>query len=100
MNLSIDAVSAQNALVHSLGGTKGAATGGESFRNVLGDAINQASGTEAADAESNALLLSGSGDSLHTAMIDAQKAELALQLTVQIRNKVIDAYNEIMHMQV
>ena len=100
MNLSIDAVSAQNALVHSLSGTESAAAGGESFRDVLGDAINQASGTEAADAESNALLLSGSGDSLHTAMIDAQKAELALQLTVQIRNKVIDAYNEIMHMQV
>jgi len=100
MSLTIDPVSTGNTLINSLSGTSSAADTGESFTNVLSDAINQAQETEAANEESNALLLSGSEDSLHTAMIDAQKAELALQLTVQIRNKVIDAYNEIMRMQV
>jgi flagellar hook-basal body complex protein FliE len=33
-------------------------------------------------------------------MITAEKANISLQLTVAIRNKILDAYNEIMRMQV
>jgi len=33
---------------------------------------------------------------LHTAMINAAKADITLQAAVQIRNKLLDAYNEIM----
>lgn len=38
--------------------------------------------------------------SLSDVMIDMQKANLSLQVTVQVRNRVIAAYNEIMNMQV
>lgn len=44
-------------------------------------------------------MLDGSGD-VHEAMIALQKAELQLQLTVQIRNKLVQAYQEIMRMPV
>lgn len=44
-------------------------------------------------------LLTGNSTDLHTAMINIEKADIALQLTMQIRNKVIDAYKEIMRMQ-
>lgn len=99
MNLSIDSVAGGNSLINAL--SSASATDSEnSFAHILNDAIDQTNETQAANEESNALLLSGSEDSLHTAMIDAQKAELALQLTVQIRNKIIDSYNEIMRMQV
>ncbi|MEN6521590.1 MAG: flagellar hook-basal body complex protein FliE [Armatimonadota bacterium] len=37
---------------------------------------------------------------IHQAMISMQKASTALQFTIQVRNKVIDAYQEIMRMQV
>jgi flagellar hook-basal body complex protein FliE len=37
---------------------------------------------------------------VHDAMIALQKSELALQLTVQIRNKFVQAYQEIMRMPV
>ncbi|MFZ5975315.1 MAG: flagellar hook-basal body complex protein FliE [Bacillota bacterium] len=97
--LSIDAVAGSNPLMNSLSSTGTQATG-DSFSSILSDAIGQTRETAAANDESNALLLSGSEDSLHSAMIDAQKAELALQLTVQIRNKILDSYNEIMRMQV
>ncbi len=41
----------------------------------------------------------GSGD-VHDAMIALQRADLTLQLTVQVRNKLVQAYQEIMRMPV
>jgi flagellar hook-basal body complex protein FliE len=43
---------------------------------------------------------SGKIDNIHQVMIAAEKADVALQFTLQIRNKILDAYNEIMRMQV
>jgi flagellar hook-basal body complex protein FliE len=42
----------------------------------------------------------GRTDNIHQVLIAAEKAELALQYTMQIRNKILDAYNEIMRMQI
>jgi flagellar hook-basal body complex protein FliE len=39
-------------------------------------------------------------DNIHQVLIAAEKADIALQFTMQIRNKIMDAYNEIMRMQV
>ena len=44
-------------------------------------------------------MLDGSGD-VHDAMIALQRAELTLQLTVQMRNKLVQAYQDIMRMPV
>lgn len=45
-------------------------------------------------------ILKGSDEDFHKYIIDAQKTEISFQLTMQIRNKVVDAYKEIMRMQV
>lgn len=45
-------------------------------------------------------LLTGNTDDLADLMIAAQKSEIALNLTIAIRNKAIEAYKEIMNMQV
>jgi flagellar hook-basal body complex protein FliE len=42
----------------------------------------------------------GAGGSLDTAMILQTKAEIAVKTAVAVRNKLVDAYNEIMRMQV
>jgi flagellar hook-basal body complex protein FliE len=70
--------------------------GGESaFERVL-DAVNDAT----ADANvATANMLNGSGD-IHDAMIALQQADLALQFAVQIRNKLVQAYQEISRMPV
>jgi flagellar hook-basal body complex protein FliE len=44
-------------------------------------------------------MLDGSGD-VHEAMIALQRADVMLQLTVQIRNKLVTAYQDIMRMPV
>jgi flagellar hook-basal body complex protein FliE len=46
-----------------------------------------------------AAMLDGGGD-VHDAMIAMQRADLSLQMTVQVRNKLMNAYNEIMRMPV
>lgn len=44
-------------------------------------------------------LVTGEVQDIHEVMIASQKASLSLQLTVQVRNKVVEAYQEVMRMQ-
>lgn len=73
---------------------------GDSFTNIFSDAVNNLKQTEAVAETENEKLLTGETDDIHTAMIAAQKAEVAVNLAVTIRDKVITAYNEVMNMQV
>jgi len=78
-------------------GAVGDFTGG--FANILSAAFDNANATNQADRTSLLELLTDQTDDLSGLLIDAQKAELALQFALQIRNKLIDAYTEIMRMQ-
>lgn len=69
------------------------------FSGMLNQALANVENTEAASQNSTAALLTGADEGIHTAMIEADKSFLALSLTVQIRNKVMNAYNEVMQMQ-
>jgi flagellar hook-basal body complex protein FliE len=44
--------------------------------------------------------LSGEGDDLHKTIMATQRADLAMDLFLQVRNKVVQAYQEVMRMQV
>lgn len=69
------------------------------FQSLLVNALHQ---VEAAQKESMVMtnkLITGEVDDLHQVMIAAQKASITLDLTVQVRNKVVEAYQEIMRMQ-
>ena len=70
------------------------------FADILSESLNTAAQADAADKISSLQLLTDQSDNLSGLLLDAQKAELSLNLALQIRNKVIDAYNEIMRMQV
>lgn len=75
-------------------------TSGASFNDILNNAMQDARETEATNDANTLALLAGENTDIHTATTEAKKAELALNLAIQIRNKVIDAYNEVMRMQV
>ena len=70
-------------------------TFGQSLMNLV-ENVEQ-SGADANQAVSN--MLDKSGD-VHDAMIALQRAEMTLQLTVQIRNKLVQAYQDVMRMPV
>ena len=71
-----------------------------SFADVLTESFKTASQTDSSDKISALELLTGQSDDMSGLLLDAAKAEISLNLALQIRNKVIDAYNEIMRMQV
>ena len=71
-----------------------------SFADVLTGALGNAAQADKIDKASALQLLTGQSDDLSGLILDAQKAELSLNLALQIRNKVIEAYTEIMRMQV
>ena len=66
------------------------------LKNSVGD-VNQLLTT--ADKKSTELAM-GKTENLHEAMIATEKAETALKFLVQVRNKAMDAYHEIMRMQI
>lgn len=70
------------------------------FANVLKNAINNVNDMQIESDRMTNQLVSGQATDLHNVMITAQKASITLETTVQIQQKVIDAYNEIMRMQV
>jgi flagellar hook-basal body complex protein FliE len=72
----------------------------ESFSDVLTDAFTQYQKSEAGNTVDTLTLLTGNTEDLSSTMIATQKAELALNLTISVRNKVISAYNQIINMQV
>ena len=75
-------------------------SGDASFSDILGDIYKMAENTESEDKASTLSLLTGNVDDLSGVMIDSEKAEIALNLTIEVRNKLLDAYNEVMNMQV
>jgi flagellar hook-basal body complex protein FliE len=87
------ATTAKAATAPDTGGVS--TTFGESLMSLV-ESVEQ-TGAEANNAVSN--MLDKSGD-VHDAMIALQRAEMSLQLTVQIRNKLVSAYQDIMRMPI
>ena len=76
-----------------------ASTSSASFGDSLAKLVNS---VETSDQTANTAvqgMLDGTAD-VHDAMIALQRAELTLQLTVQVRNKLVQAYQDIMRMPV
>lgn len=68
------------------------------FKSIFDNALNDYINAEKQVDEDIYKLSTGESDDVHNLMINAQKAELSLDLMIQLRNKTLDAYNEIMRM--
>jgi flagellar hook-basal body complex protein FliE len=73
---------------------------GDAFRSVLSDAISRVETFQANAKASVDRFLSGEGEELHQVALKAQQAELSFELFLEMRNKVVSAYQEVMRMQV
>jgi flagellar hook-basal body complex protein FliE len=69
----------------------------EGFNEVIKGAMKNVSNLEEDSNRSVMDLLSGKAD-IHETMISLQKADISMRLFLAIRNKAMDAYREIMHM--
>ncbi len=76
-----------------------AGSAGTGFTDVLKSALNQVSGTQnEAAAQVNTLLAGGNADMSKT-MISVEKADVAFQLMLQVRNKIVNAYQDLEKLQ-
>lgn len=80
-------------------GATGTTAGAPGFGEALQRMVSAVDSTNAEANGAVTRMLEGSGD-VHDAMIALQRADLTLQLTVQVKNKLVQAYHEIMRMPV
>jgi len=70
------------------------------FQNVLQSAIQQVESSRTTADQAARSFISGTGGELHSTILATQTAELQFEMFMQVRNKVVSAYEEIMRMQV
>jgi flagellar hook-basal body complex protein FliE len=79
--------------------TPAARPSGASFADALGQAIGQAEALQlAADREATASAM-GAGN-LHETALALEKADVAMRVATKVRNKLVEAYQEVMRMTV
>lgn len=96
MNIGINQLQKINPLPNE----SKANTTGVTFGDTLKQALNQVNQLEQQSSHMGKLLAAGKIDNVHDVIIAGQKASIAVELTVQVRNKVVEAYQEVMRMQV
>lgn len=70
------------------------------FAQYLNNALDQVNQLQLDSEQLGKEFAAGRTDNIHQVTIAAEKADIALQFTMQIRNKILDAYSEIMRMQI
>jgi flagellar hook-basal body complex protein FliE len=75
-------------------------TAGASFSNALGEGLDSLQSTQATADNLSVQAATGTLTNAHDLMIATTQAQLATQLTVALRNKAVDAFNEVMRMQI
>jgi len=70
------------------------------FTEILKNALNNVNNMQIESEEYKKMLAFGEVDNLHDVTIASEKANIALQITMSIRNKVVEAYKEIMRIQI
>ena len=70
------------------------------FQQMFQSSVAEVNSYQQNAAQATDRLLSGESEDLHKVALDTQKAELSFEMFVQVRNKVVSAYQEIMRMQI
>jgi flagellar hook-basal body complex protein FliE len=76
-----------------------AKTAGDSFASTLSDAFGQLQASQTKADQATQALASGEPIELHDVMLALEESNLTFQLGVQVRNKLVEAYQEITRMQ-
>lgn len=76
------------------------APGIPSFGEALDNALQSVSRVQSESDEATRLFALGKDTDLHTVLIQVEKADLAFRTLMEVRNKLLDAYREVMRMQI
>jgi flagellar hook-basal body complex protein FliE len=78
----------------------GGGSHGGNFADVLRNSLDQVNTYQAQADTAIKELVAGKSKNIHETMLAIERADASLKLMMQVRNKVLDAYREIMRMQV
>lgn len=81
-------------------GLAGAGAKPASFSNLLDSAVSEVNSKMNAAQIEQGKLITGETNNIHQAMIAVQEAGVAFSLMVEVRNKLVESYQELMRMQV
>lgn len=81
------------------GASRPGAAGGASFADALGDAIQRVDALQT-EADRQAGEVASGGGNLHETALALEKADVALRVASKVRNKLVEAYQEVMRMPV
>ncbi len=99
--MNIKSIMEANSLVNSFNTQKvtNVKENNESFSKVLGDAINKVNDIQVTADNKVEGLIKGDNVNMHDVMLSMQEAQISMQLLIESRNKVVEAYQEINRMQ-
>ena len=75
------------------------ATEGPQFADILKQALQEVSEAQHTSEQEARNLISGNSTDMHTAILAVQKADVSFQMMMAVRSKLVDAYREVMRMQ-
>jgi flagellar hook-basal body complex protein FliE len=84
----------------NLPSSPGAKPAGGGFGEMLKESLNEVNKLQNDADKSVEALATGQNKNIHETMIAIGQADLAFRMTMQVRNKMIDAYQEVMRMSV
>ncbi|GAA4965601.1 hypothetical protein GCM10023225_05890 [Kineococcus glutinatus] len=94
------AVTAAGALVGATGTPAVGETSGSGFASLLAGGLDKLQALQSTSDGLAVKAATGNLENVHDYMIASNEAQLATQLTVAVRNKAVEAFNEVMRMQV
>ncbi len=98
MSLNISGISPLSQISTDVAPPAAGDGGTSSFKDILSSAIGEVENSRSGASKSVEQFLSGEGGDLHTTILATQLADLEFQMFMQVRNKVVSAYQEIMKM--
>ena len=98
MSLNISGISPLSQIQTDVAAPAAGDGGTSSFKDIFSSAIGEVENSRSNASKSVEQFLSGDGDDLHSTILATQRADLEFQMFMQVRNKVVSAYQEIMKM--
>jgi len=96
----VNGISGLGGITGQLDRAAAAGASGAGFASALSEAIERVNGLQLASGAEIRRLLAGESEDVHRTMMAVQRAELAFEMLLEMRNKVVAAYQEIMRIQV
>ncbi|MCX6863698.1 MAG: flagellar hook-basal body complex protein FliE [Verrucomicrobia bacterium] len=84
----------------SVAGETSVAAPGSRFGDMLSEMVQKTDASQKTSAATTGAMLSGQNVPLHQVMISSEEASISFQLMLEVRNKLLDGYQELMRMQV